>query len=203
MDNLRQMKNRTVLEGIQHHEQNPVRVYEKDGVQDGRIAMARRAVFAAIATLANGPRTIVELGCGVLDITGPLSPIHEVIGVECSEKTALHAKKLYPAAVVRQSAIEDVEPFPCDVLVLCEVLEHLTDPMDLVKKWLPVARAVVISHPLDEPVDSGLSGGDHCWSFTENDLVYWFVEGGHEVRTVEKFQMGSYQIGLARGARIT
>jgi len=199
---VRQMKVRTVLEGVEHHKQNPVRVYANDGVQNLRIANARKYVFGALGGLSEGMRTIVELGCGVLDISGPLSPMHEVIGVECSPNTAQRAKEMYPKAMVSIQPVEEVVPFPCDVLVLCEVLEHLMDPLGIVDKWLPMARTAVISHPLNEPLDSGLAGGDHCWSFSEKDLRHWFFLGGHELQAQEAFQMGSYQIGLARGARI-
>lgn len=80
--------------------------------------------------------------------------------------------------------------------------EHLEDPTTLVRKWLPKCKAAVISHPLDEPLDSMLAAGDHCWSFSEADLLGWFAIGGYnEIRECATFSMGQYKIGIARGLR--
>src|SRR5205807_79387 len=65
----------------------------------------------------------------------------------------------------------------CDVLILCEVLEHVENPGDLVDQWLPRAKNVIISHQLDEPVGSHLSGDVHVWSCSEKDFDNWFVRG--------------------------
>src|SRR5260370_30504361 len=104
---------------------NPVREYANDGVQDSRIAKARRMVNCSLLDLGPGShRTIVELGCGVLDISGPFSQRlnHEVIGVECNEACAARAKELYPAAVVRGGSIEEGEPLQLDVVVVWGIL---------------------------------------------------------------------------------
>lgn len=198
---MRQMKQRSVLEGVEHHKANPVRTYAHDGIQEIRINKARRFLAMALVELGPGRKTIVELGCGVLDISGPHSSFHEVIGIECNEGCATKARELYPHAVVRYGTIEEVEPFKADVVVMCEILEHLEDPRALIQAWLPKCRAAVISHPLDEELNSSLSGGDHCWSFNENDLRGWYEIGGYNMRDGEKFQMGSYTIGLSRGVR--
>jgi hypothetical protein len=134
-----------------------------------------------------------------MDISGPLSTFHEVIGMDCNPDAVKKAKELYPQAVASVAVLEEVEPIPGDVLVLCEVLEHLNDPGNLVRKWLPKFKAAVISHPIDEPLDSGLSAGDHCWSVSENDLRNWYAIGGFRLDEIEIFPMGSYRIGLARG----
>ncbi len=198
---MRQIKARSVLEGVEHHKANPVRVYERDGIQEDRIKKARRFLAMALVELGPGRKSIVELGCGTLDISGPSLPHHEVIGVECNDGCVAKARELYPAAVVRHGVIEEVEPFRADVVVMCEILEHLEDPRKLVQAWLPLCRAAVISHPLDEALDSPLSGGDHCWSFNEDDLRGWYAISGYNMRDGEKFQMGSYTIGLSRGVR--
>jgi hypothetical protein len=199
---MRQIKARSVLDGVQHHKLNPVREYSRDGVQEDRIKKARRYLSMALVELGPGRKTIMELGCGTMDISGPLSINHEVMGIECNTGCIAKARELYPQAVVREGVIEEVEPFRCDVVVLCEILEHLHDPKGLVIKWLPLARAAVISHPLDEALDSQLSGGDHCWSFSEDDLRDWYEMAGYNMRDGEIFQMGSYRIGLTRGVRV-
>jgi 2-polyprenyl-3-methyl-5-hydroxy-6-metoxy-1,4-benzoquinol methylase len=196
---MRAMKSRTILESVNHHAGLGARVYADCGVQRVRIDKARKYLSDAISALQPGKLTIVELGCGCMDISGPLSSFHEVLGVDCNPDAIKKARELYPKAVASVDVLEEIEPFPGDVLVLCEVLEHLNDPLAMVRKWLPKFKAAVISHPIDEPLDSGLSGGDHCWSVSEQDLRDWFTVGGYWLREAEIFPMGSYKIGLARG----
>jgi len=142
------------------------------------------------------------LGCGVLDISGPFSDYHEVIGRECHEGCAQDAVKTYPKAIVSVGAIEEVLPFSCDVLVLCEILEHLEDPLKLIARWLPRARAVVISHPLNGDIQHDFSGGDHCWSYNDADHMEWFAVGGHRVIETQRFEMGSYRIIMSRSMNL-
>lgn len=198
---MKQIKSRSVAEGVEHHRKNPVREYSRDAIQEDRITKARRYVKMALLGVGHGRKTIVEIGCGTMDITGPLAEAHEVIGLECNEGCIAKAKELYPQAVIHAGAIEEVKPFKADVVVFCEILEHLEDPHGLVAKWLPLCRAAVISHPLDEPIDSILSGGDHCWSLSEDDLREWYELNGLNMVDGEKFKMGSYTIGLSRGVR--
>lgn len=93
---------------------------------------------------------------------------------------------------------------PCepDVVVLCEVLEHLPDPARVVQQWLPWSKASVISHPLDEEENCGLSAGDHQWSFSEQDFKSWFELGGHRLVHQEIFQMGGYKIIMGMGVNV-
>lgn len=196
------MKARTPEEGALHHIYNPVRVYADCPVQSDRIQRARRVVSKALETMVpGGHKTIVELGCGCLDISGPFSGNHEVIGVECHADAVKKARELYPQATLSQGPLWLVNPFRADVVVLCEILEHLTYPVHLVEGWLPLAEASVISHPIDEELNSPTSGGDHCWSYSETDFKKWFELGGHNLLWHEIFQMGSYRIALGYGRR--
>jgi 2-polyprenyl-3-methyl-5-hydroxy-6-metoxy-1,4-benzoquinol methylase len=199
---MKSLMTRSVEEGVEHHKANPLRVYSHDGVQDDRVLKARKMLQRGLFELGPGPKSIMELGCGTLDISGPLSEYHEVLGVEVNQACIAKAKELYPKAIVTERELGEVEPMKVDAIVLCEVLEHLVDPAALVRRWLPLCRMVVISHPLDEPIGCGASGGDHQWSLTEVDLHNWFVIGGHKIHEFEQFQMGSYRIGLARGWRV-
>jgi 2-polyprenyl-3-methyl-5-hydroxy-6-metoxy-1,4-benzoquinol methylase len=159
-----------------------------------------------IAKLVDGKQAkIIELGCGTGDISGPYAAEHDVVGIECSPSCAAEAKKRFRWMKVRTESIAEARPEPCDVLILCEVLEHLAEPMELVKKWAPLAKAMVISHPLDEQIlrNQGidLSAGEHQWAFNGADLNAWFTENNFEVCDVQTFPMGSYTDILAYGVR--
>jgi len=184
------LKQRTQDEGIEHHQGIPVRVYEGDQWQAHRIQKAREI----IASLQ--PGSVVELGCGTADISGPFGGT----GFDVCEAAIAEARRRFPEMDARIGIPE--APLPGDVLVLCEFLEHVAAPERLVAGWLPHFRYCLISHPLDEDKDSQLSGGEHQWSFSEGDFDNWFALGGHQLRHKETFAMGQYTCILGYGERL-
>lgn len=167
----------------------PPRLYEHDNCQAPRIKKAREYVSRC------EPASIVEFGCGTGDICGPWGFL--VHGIDANPESLAIARARYPLG----NWNNDSTPHLCDVIVLCEVLEHLEDPAGLVRKWLPRAKNSVISHPLNESLNSPLSGGEHQWSISEKDFDGWFEIGGHELVEKEQFQMGAYTIIIGRGRR--
>ena len=99
---------------------------------------------------------------------------------------------------MEQLAVEDVPPVDCDILVLCEILEHIEDPISLVTAWLPLAKHVIIGHPL---VGDGWDPEEgHLWAYYDEDFHNWFPMGGHELAGSMEFPMG-YRMVLGRGDR--
>jgi hypothetical protein len=195
---LRRLIERSANEGAAHHMRNPLRVYEGDDCQRERIMRARHLTALAIG---DNPRAkIIELGCGAADISGAFSFLwHQVKGYDINDTCLRYAAEKYPKVQLQCVELERVTPEPCDVVVLCELLEHLEDPRALVASWLPLAKTCVISHPIDEPDGCGLSAGDHCWSLSEADFDGWFELGGHKQESKELFQMGGYKIAIGLG----
>lgn len=154
---------------------------------------------------AGVPLKIIEIGCGAADICGPLSKRGNttVLGVDCNQACLVEAEKRYPKLLVKLSAIGKGLAGEYDLGIMCEVLEHLHEPAEAVAAFLPRMRYSVISHPLDEPRGSSLSGGDHAWSFSSVDHREFFRVGGHVIDETEVFTMGLYRIVLSRGHRIT
>lgn len=167
---------RTDIEGMEHHAKNPVRVYTED-LQHDRI---RRSVAMAQKVLATFPpgqmKFVYELGCGTGDICGQLKGDY-VTGWDCNEACILHARERWKweGANFYVGNIEKIGPFPVhgtgDLLILCETLEHLSDPLAFVRKWLPHFETVLISHPIDGDIHGDHSGGDHQWSYTDRKSV--------------------------------
>lgn len=193
------LKERTAELGLEHHRLNPVRVYERDPTQWIRVTKTRRFIERAVRESPMGK--VVELGCGTGDLTGQVSFVRKVTGLDCHEASVREARRRFPEGDWLVGNVVEYTPEECAVVVLCEVLEHLENPEELVKLWLPVAQESVISHPIDGDLQGDLSGGDHCWSFGESDLERWFALGGHEMVEREIFSMGQYRIGVARGRR--
>ena len=173
--------------------------------QTDRVNMARKLVAGCldIADAQNGwvgGRNIVELGCSAGDILGVFSDVHECYGYDVTPGAVKAARERYPKLTVIMAAVENVEPHECDVLILCEFLEHIVDPIELVKGWMPLAKTVVIGHPLVGDGDDPEPG--HLWGYTPEDFAAWFPMGDHVLDEAYTFEMG-YPMVIGRGHRVT
>jgi hypothetical protein len=148
-----------------------------------------------------GGRNIVELGCSAGDILGVFSQVHECYGYDVTPGAVKAARERYPNLTVIKAAVENVEPHACDVLILCEFLEHIVDPCGLVEAWMPLAKTVVIGHPLLREGEVDPEYG-HLWSYTNEDFEAWFPMGGHVLDEAYTFDMG-YHMVIGRGHRAT
>ena len=171
--------------------------------QTERVTRARELVRSCLwedvirAVHATGVKaSIIELGCSAGDICGVFAPENACVGYDVTPGAVRAARERYPSLVVIETAVEDVEPQECDVLVLCEFLEHIVDPIGLVKAWLPLAKTVVIGHPL---VGDGTDPEyGHLWAYTMSDFDAWFPMGGHAMDEVDT----SRGMVIGRGHRV-
>ena len=195
------LRQRTSEQGLEVHRSIPVRVYDEDTDHGPRVWKARDWVYRC------RPQTIIELGCGTGDISGPFSNCAcLVLGFDINEKAIEKARERFPSAGYHCMDFASVKPGGCDVLVICEVLEHLPDPLAIAAKWLPGAKYAVISFPLNESelFNNGydLSAGEHQWSFTAEDLRDFLSAGQHELIESEEYELGSYHCIIARSRRM-
>ena len=159
--------------------------------QTGRIELARFLIDKIIREHEGYPRLkVVELGCGAGDISGPLNKDHNVIGFDVTAAAEEACRERWPRMAFRRQPVEDVAPFESDILVMTEFLEHVIDPVSIVKSWLPLARWAVIGHPLHEP-DPPIEPG-HIWSYTRTDWRHWFELGDHQWWEEFRFPLGVY-----------
>lgn len=158
--------------------------------QPGRIRRCRAMLDVASASL-DYPLTIWEPGCGAADISGPKSFLHTVYGCDVTDEAERIVALRFPMMHFMKLRLEEIEPQPCDVLVLCELLEHIEDPVGLVERWAPLAKRVLIGHPLAPPGTDPEPG--HIWSYEMEDFNDWFRIGGHAQRDVETFPMNGYE----------
>lgn len=169
--------------------------------QPDRVAKARAIIERLVYRLAGSDIVIVEPGCSTGDISGYFAglPRISVTGIDVTPGAAETARAKWPAMTILETEIEKVEPIPCDILVLCEFMEHITDPVAFAKAWLPKARFVVIGHPLvgdDIDYEPG-----HPWAYYDVDFANWFPLGGHELREAWEFPMG-YRMVIGWGERV-
>jgi len=186
---MQRMKGRSDEEQISIHEQNNLAPVWETSAHSYRILLARRYIEKAIAGFGRRV-TIIDLGVGSGDISGPFSYDHRVIGIDLTEDSVEVCARRYPKLEHVLSRIEDAPAIECDILVACEVLEHLPRPMEAYLGFAAHAGAVVIGHPLDEPDPS--EEYFHLWRYDEQDFTNWFAAGGHHLVEQETFSMGGF-----------
>jgi len=196
---VRKRRERTQADCIALHlEDGRAPEFDSSG-QWARIHRARRLLEAALRECPT-PATIVELGCGAGDISGPQAEVHAVVGVDIVPEAQRVCAERWPKMEFCLMPVEEAVPHPCDVVVLCEFLEHVADPEAIVRAWLPMAKWSIIGHPLNEPDEWGEEG--HTWSYDEDDFDNWFRLGGHEMKSKEIFPMTIYpEMVLGMGKR--
>jgi SAM-dependent methyltransferase len=137
------------------------------------------------------PKTIVEIGCGDGAVLAQLSrPDRTIDGFELSENAANHARR---RNVARKVETFDGEHVPAttdeyDLAVLSHVLEHVPDPLPLLKEAARVAQHVLVEVPLEDnrsarrPAKKRLSEeAGHLHAFSRADVLRLVRDAGlHE-----------------------
>lgn len=105
------------------------------------------------------PAQVLEVGCGSGDLAARLfwvdeGPSVDYTGIDISADEIARARAQYPAGMFQVAAATDL-PFPdrCfDLVVVCEVLEHLDRPADCLREVERVCGAHVLVSVPWEPV---------------------------------------------------
>jgi 2-polyprenyl-3-methyl-5-hydroxy-6-metoxy-1,4-benzoquinol methylase len=109
-------------------------VYDKYGTTH---PIARRLMagferdMARLLERAGTPSSVLEVGCGEGHVTAQLArryPAARVVGSDVSSAIVAEARALHPGLCFQVGSIYDVGAEPCDLVVACEVLEHLDEP---------------------------------------------------------------------------
>jgi hypothetical protein len=198
---VRRIWDRSYGEQIQYHLDDG-RAPIFDFGQPERVAKARDYVTRLVDHLAplDRPLIIRELGCGAADISGRYSQSHMVYGYDIVPMARQTALERFPSMHFQLIEVERVTPQETDILILCEVLEHIHDPVHLVSNWLPLSRTVVIGHPINEPEPCVEPG--HVWRYDLQDYANWFSIGGHRLVESINFSMGPFpEMVLGYGIR--
>lgn len=186
------------IDPLAHHRSLDVRIYEKE--QPDRIDKSRNYLRKTIDACGLSRPKIIELGCGALDISGFFAGEADVTGIECNQKYQEVNRVRNPKCLFICDDINNVEPMGCDILVACESLEHLSDPITIMERWMPLAQYALISHPIDEalnyPYDS-----EHTWSFTHDDFIMWFYRSSYIALEAVTFRNWDFNIIIGYGKK--
>lgn len=178
-----------------------VREYDKIDPHTKRIREARRLLY----TVIDPHRVTVELGCGTADIIGNITETSDLgvaKGFEVNPLAAARARERWPRLEVFEQDINTAEAFPCHTLILCEVLEHLPDPLRICHGWMPLADRCLISSPLNGDLKFDSSAGEHQWTFGQADFEEFLSTGNHELITRTHVMCGNYNIQFMLSKRV-
>lgn len=79
---------------------------------------------------------------------------------------------------------------PVDIFVLSETLEHLNDPDWVLSEIRRKSRLLVMSTPINEPVNS--SNGQHYWSWDQDAVTMMLESAGWYIDTRVDLNLKSY-----------
>ena len=182
------------------HKDLPAKRYAR-GFQRPRILLSRTYLEIAIRSYGGKPK-ISELGCGVLDISGPYAAEKaRVTGYDFNKQCVIRARNEYKSSIVNLIDLKDVESIDCDILIACEVLEHMQDPVSTIKRLSKNAKYLIISHPINEGPGSKITNGIHCWCFSEFDFKEWFHANGFNIIESEYFDNGKLHSMIGIGTK--
>lgn len=163
-----------------------------DNTQHYRVDLTRKAIAKIIATDPDRRWRIIEPACSAGDISGFFSADHDVWMCDVVPAAVAAARQRWPMATVEEGPVEEFEAIHSDILVMCEFLEHIVDPITFVQQWGPLARYMVISHPL---VGDGYDPEKgHFWAYDILDFRHWFKIAGHDIIQEQPFRMGYHMI---------
>jgi SAM-dependent methyltransferase len=181
-------------------------------------AIGARSKAAHIETLCRRanlrPRTVVEIGCGDGAVLAELGARGWTAdGFELSENAAGHARA---RNVARRIEVFDGEHLPVpsdeyDLAVLSHVLEHVPDPLPLLKEAARVAGHVLVEVPLEDnlsarrPAKRRLSeGAGHLHAFNRAAVLRQLDETGllalEEITDPLPYEHHAFFAGAAKGA---
>jgi SAM-dependent methyltransferase len=181
-------------------------------------AIGARSKAAHVETLTKRagltPRTVVEIGCGDGAVLAEMAARGWVVdGFELAENAATHARG---RNVARKVEAFDGEHVPAasdeyDLAVLSHVLEHVPDPLPLLKEAARVGRWVLVEVPLEDnrsarrPAKQKLSKeAGHLHAFNRQEVLRLVKEAGLEPRGEMTdplpYEHHAFFGGAARGA---
>jgi len=126
---------------------------------------------------------ILEIGSGLGYLTYSLNKEnYNVIGLDISQTAVDHAKDTFGDHYICADLFEYSQLYPAsfDIIILTEVIEHISNPVDFIKSILkllkPQGNAIITSpnkslYPSDIIWETDLPPV-HCWWFSEESMKY-------------------------------
>lgn len=149
---------------------------------------------------------VLEMGCCEGAMTSLIAPgVEQVLAVDFVQSLLDECPVIqnveYRLQDVATWGMELDDEGPWDVMVMAEILEHLEDPIGVLKRWQDLVYYVVASCPVNEslnhdtawdmskiddlltgrgPVSAG-EGAGHIWAMDEEGFDSMFTQAGYEI----------------------
>lgn len=173
-------------------------LYDKYGTKN---PIARRLMAGFLGAVRNvydafPGETVVEIGCGEGELLGRLQawrPARRLLGVDVSPAILREARSRHGWTVSVQSADGlALRDGIADVVVACEVLEHVPDPDEALREIARVARRRVILSVPREPI----------WRMLNCARLRYLGEWGNTPGHIQHFSRGAFVELVARHLRV-
>jgi 2-polyprenyl-3-methyl-5-hydroxy-6-metoxy-1,4-benzoquinol methylase len=139
------------------------------------------------------PTSILEVGCGNGDLAARLTDLNigtaqrrfDYIGTDVSEEMISQAQRRYPARIFRHASAYAL-PFASmsfDLVIACEVLEHLTSPADALAEVQRVCKGHLLVSVPWEP----------CWRILNVLRGKYLTALGNTPGHVQHFSRGQFR----------
>jgi 2-polyprenyl-3-methyl-5-hydroxy-6-metoxy-1,4-benzoquinol methylase len=121
-----------------------------------RLQVGFERAMDALLDRAGEPSSILEVGCGEGHVTARLAhrfPNARVVGADVSPEIVALARRRHPQLRFETWSVYDADPAaePWDLVVACEVLEHLDDPERALSTIARLSRRHVFASVPREP----------------------------------------------------
>ena len=98
------------------------------------------------------PSSVVDMGCGegmVIEFLRESSPSFDYVGLDQNEESILEARRRNPGLRFHVADLFDEPPpeAPADLVLCLEVIEHLEDPEEALRRLALWGRTVLVSVP--------------------------------------------------------
>lgn len=137
--------------------------------------------------------TVLDIGCGKGELTFDIAKKAEmVVGIDLSEKNIKFAKEKFSAPNVKYligNAVKDLPGKNFDVIVLSNVLEHIKNRIEFLKKIKKIAPKILIRAPM--------INRDWITLYKKELGLEWMLDRGHFTEyTLEYFNQELEKAGL-------
>lgn len=128
--------------------------------------------------------SVLEIGTGRGDVLHALKGFDQKTGADVSEEALKQHRAIYPKHQLVKIDADEKLPFidkQFDCVLLCDILEHVDKPVELLKEASRVANFVILKIPIEKAILLSLtrkinkveygpkhpSGHLHCWALSE------------------------------------
>lgn len=142
------------------------KIYEHDKWEDHRLRIPMTVEMGRWMVTENKLYSVADLSCGDGEIANNVGARDVILG---------DFVEGYAITGMIEDTIEKIEPV--DLFILSETLEHVDEPLELLKKIRGKCRFLLVTTPITNGVDENQ---EHYWSWDEQGVLELLKDAGFE-----------------------